>query len=528
MPRSSINRWLAGIVALLLLAAAGIFIAAARLAKRFEPYIREQAVAYLRERFHSEAEIAVLHIELPSISPVRLYLSHGRGAIARVEGEGIVLRYNARRDIPPLFTIRKLTFSVDLATLFDQTKHVPLITLDGLKIAVPPKGERPRVAGASTPAASPSGEEPRVRIDRVDITNAELAILPKDPDKEPLDFRIARLRLDSVGPGAAMKYTAELTNPKPPGRIQSTGSFGPWVAGEPGETPLSGHYDFMHADLAVFQGIAGILTSKGDFSGRLNSVEVHGEASVPDFRLAETGSPMPLWAKFEVGVDGTNGNTVLKPVVAKLGSTGFTTSGAIIKHERERMHSIDLNVLMPDGSLRDLLRLAANGPPFMEGRLALKTKIAIPPLDGTVREKLELNGTFSVSEGHFLRSAVQDQIDALSRRGQGQPNNQAIGEVISRMSGAFHLENQVITFSRLSFRVPGADINLHGDYNLRAGALDFHGDMKLRARVSQTMTGWKHWALMPADPFFAKNGAGTYLRIKATGNSKDPKFGLDR
>jgi hypothetical protein len=58
--------------------------------------------------------------------------------------------------------------------------------------------------------------------------------------------------------------------------------------------------------------------------------------------------------------------------------------------------------------------------------------------------------------------------------------------------------------------------------------VNFHGTLKLVARVSQTVTGWKHWALMPVDPLFAKNGAGTFLKIKIDGPPKQPKFGLDR
>jgi hypothetical protein len=58
----------------------------------------------------------------------------------------------------------------------------------------------------------------------------------------------------------------------------------------------------------------------------------------------------------------------------------------------------------------------------MEGRVLLKTKIDIPPLTTSVREKLRLDGRFEVSDGKFLRSTVQDQIDGLSRRGQGATN----------------------------------------------------------------------------------------------------------
>ena len=96
------------------------------------------------------------------------------------------------------------------------------------------------------------------------------------------------------------------------------------------------------------------------------------------------------------------------------------------------------------------------------------------------------------------------------------------------MSGKFQLEDHVISFQDLAFGVPGADVSLNGAYDLNEDALDFHGALKLQARVSQTMSGWKHWLLKPVDPFFAKHGAGTYLKIKVAGNAKSPKFGRDQ
>jgi hypothetical protein len=215
-------------------------------------------------------------------------------------------------------------------------------------------------------------------------------------------------------------------------------------------------------------------------------------------------------------------------VHATLGQSSFTTSGGVIKHDGDEHRTIGLDVKMPNGNLVDLLRLAMKGPPFMEGRIFLNTKIVIPPLLGKVREKLLLDGQFKVSEGKFRRSKIQDQIDVLSRRGQGQPKNEEIDEVVSLMTGDFKLADEMITFHTLSFAVPGAAISLAGDYDLAADALDFRGALKLEAKVSQTMSGWKRWALRPVDPFFAKNGAGTFLRIKVVGTSREPKFGLDR
>jgi hypothetical protein len=248
---------------------------------------------------------------------------------------------------------------------------------------------------------------------------------------------------------------------------------------------------------------------------------------VPDFRLKSANQPVPLRTNFQVKVDGTNGNTILQPVRATLGSTQFTTSGGIIKHEGDRRRSIRLTATMPRGQMRDVLRLATRGAPFLEGQLNLRTQIDIPPLSGKVREKLILDGRFEVTKGHFLKSSVQDQIDGLSRRGQGQPKNETIDEVVSNLKGQFHLEDQVLTFRSISFGVPGANVELAGTFNMDSDEVDFRGALKLKARVSQTMTGWKRWALKPVDPFFAKQGVGTFLPIKVEGTSKEPKFGPD-
>jgi hypothetical protein len=96
------------------------------------------------------------------------------------------------------------------------------------------------------------------------------------------------------------------------------------------------------------------------------------------------------------------------------------------------------------------------------------------------------------------------------------------------MAGRFRLENETITFRSLSFAVPGSGVDLAGRYDLDRDTIDFHGTLKLQAKVSETMTGWKRWVLKPIDPFFSKQGAGTLLRIQVVGTSKEPKFGRDR
>jgi hypothetical protein len=496
--------------------------------KRFEPYIREKAVAYLSQRFDSDVTLSRLRIRIPTTSPLHMLFTGGRGTLARVEGFGLTLHQKQARNFPPLLTLRHFTFDVDLGAVFDSPATVNEVALEGMELTIPPKGERASLkAQDHSPSQSDSGSSAGVLIERVTAKNSRLVILPKTAGKTPLSFEIADLRLESAGKYQVMSYTAVLTNPKPPGMIHSKGSFGPWSAIDPGDTPLSGDYSFNHADLSVFSAIAGILDSTGNFSGTLSAINAKGQASVPDFRLKSADNPVPLSTEFEVLVDGENGNTILKPVRAVLGSTRFTTSGGIIRQGGDVKKTIALDVNMPSGNLHDVLRLAMKATPLMEGKLALKSKIVIPPLTGKVKEKLLLDGQFRISNGRFMKSGIQSKLDALSRRGQGKPKDEEINEVPSEMKGRFRMEDQTITFRSLDFQIPGAQVKLAGNYNLGNDTLDFHGSLGLQARVSQTMTGWKRWALKPADPFFAKNGVGTFLRIRIDGSSKSPNFGLD-
>ena len=489
---------------------------------RVEPMVREQAIRYLQDRFHADVKLDALHIQLPQLSTIGLVFHKQRGSIVQVEGEGLSLRRAGAAE--PLFVIQKLHFTVDVASVLEAGKSVDEVSLQGVRITIPPKGE------AGTQAAESGGakkhEQLNVKIDQVDIREATLVIMPKDKTRQPLTYRIDHVLLTPVGPDEPLNYAADLNIPKPPGHVLSKGHFGPWNADEPGDTRLDGDYTFEHAELSVFNGIAGILSSTGKFQGTLAAINAKGDAYVPDFRLTMSGNQVPLRTQFEVLVDGTNGNTVLQPVHATLGSTNFTTTGAIVKHDKDPMRTISLNVLMPDGNLPDLLRLAMKGSPFMEGRINLNTRIDIPPLTSKVKQKLRLDGSFTLRQAKFLKSTIQSQIDGLSRHAQGQPQNREIDSVASNMKGSFRLENQLMTFRSLSFDVPGAGIAVAGTYNLQGQDLNFQGTLKLDAKISEMVTGWKSWVLKPIDPLFAKNGAGTFLNILVEGDARHPRFGV--
>ena len=72
------------------------------LSRRFEPYIRQQAEDYLRNRFRADVRIGSLHVRMPQLSPLRVLFTRGSGALASVDGEGIYLRLKDRAGGPPL------------------------------------------------------------------------------------------------------------------------------------------------------------------------------------------------------------------------------------------------------------------------------------------------------------------------------------------------------------------------------------------------------------------------------------------
>jgi hypothetical protein len=167
--------------------------------------------------------------------------------------------------------------------------------------------------------------------------------------------------------------------------------------------------------------------------------------------------------------------------------------------------------------------------PFLTGEVALRTKMQILPVAGRAwGERLLLEGGFEVEEALFHGGSVQDKIDLLSRRAQGQPKNEEISDVLSALRGEFALKDGDLQFADLVFQAPGAGIHLHGNYGLESEEIDLHGVARLQAKVSQTMTGWKRIALKAVDPLLSKAGAGTLLPIKITGKRERPQFGLDR
>ena len=121
---------------------------------------------------------------------------------------------------------------------------------------------------------------------------------------------------------------------------------------------------------------------------------------------------------------------------------------------------------------------------------------------------------------------LQEKLQALSRHAIGKPGDVEAGSSVSDLSGDFRMSKGVILFRRLTFQIEGASIELAGTYGLVGGELNFAGQLRLQAKLSQTVTGTKFFFLKAVDPLFEKSGSGTVLPIRITGTKDNPVFGV--
>lgn len=485
--------------------------------QRAEPILRDRVVKTLETRYDSRVELAGFNVSV------------WRGF--EITGRGLALYPNHLNSTRPMLSAKQFRFRATWRDLFQTPMHIGLVHVNGVDVYIPPKDERSEMNAGGNSQKHPGRAE--VVVDKVEIDHATLLLGTNKPGKVPLDFEVGNLTLTSVGAGLPMRFHATLINPKPIGDIDSSGTFGPFDEKSPADTPVSGTYTFQHVNLDPLKGIGGTLSSSGKYWGILNNITVDGETDTPNFSLDTAGHAMPLHTTFHAVVDGTNGDTHLLPVDAELGHSHIVARGDVVKIPGQG-RVVELDVTMDPARMEDILALAVKTqPPVMTGALALHTSLLVPPGKESVTEKMQLQGSFQITDAHFTDPKMQAKINELSLRGQGlaeeaqQDAKQNINpEIGSDMRGNFVLGKGRITITGLNYAVPGTNIAMNGVYTLDGNQVDFHGMARLKAHVSQMVTGWKSILLKAVDPFFAKDGAGTEVPISVTGTKSDLHFGI--
>jgi hypothetical protein len=515
-PAKNSRRWkLIGVIFCVALAGAAVI---ARLViDRAQPILRARVIETLSNRFKGKVELATLNVSV--IKGLKV-----SGSGLKIYGPTDPNPY--AEGVQPLISLQEFHFHTGVRNLFHSAVHVDTVYVKGMELNIPPKEDRQEFTNMSSRTRKMS-----IFVDRFVCEDTKLLINTSKPGKPPLEFAIGDLRMKDIGPGQPMRFEATLVNPKPVGDIHSTGLFGPWDENSARDTPVQGNYSFSNADLSTIKGIGGILSSTGQYSGTLEDIVVDGKTDTPDFRIATSGHPVPLHTEFHAIVDGTNGDTYLKPVNATLLHSSFTANGSVTHVSDPHGHNVELDVVMDHARIEDLLELGVHtNPPVMTGPVTMKTKLSLRPGEADVANRLKLAGNFHVFGAHFTNEKVQSRLDSLSLRTQGKPkeaHDHVEEDVPIDLRGVFALDSGSLSFSLLHFLIPGTHVDMTGEYSLDGRTFDFRGKARLDAKLSQMTTGWKSILLKPVDRFFSKDGAGTEIPVKITGTESAPHFGLD-
>jgi hypothetical protein len=483
------------------LSAALLVSAAAILWIRFWPFEENSVIQDLQEGSDSRVQVQAFHV---------MYFPQPGCTL-----NGIVF-VHANDAAHPLITIDKLTIQGSYLTML--ARHVSRITAEGLHILIPPFG---------------SGQAFHTRRSTISIgeivaNGAILEFAGHDSTKPPLRFDIHQASLRDVGWNGALTYRVRVHNPEPPGEVTADGKFGVWDQNNPAQTTISGKYKFEHADLSVFHGIAGLLSSTGKFAGTLGHIDISGTTDTPDFEVTSGGHPVQLLSEFSAYVDAMNGDTFLKRVDAHFGKTRVVASGSVAGTAQGKGKTALIDLSSNNGRIEDMVGLfvkAKRAP--MSGAVTLHAKVEIPSGDRPFLKRIKLQGNFGIGAGEFSQPSTQQDVDKLSAGARGEKATPDPDTALTDLAGQVVLANGVANFGDLSFGIPGAHARMHGTYDLINSKIDLHGHLRVETKISNTETGGKALLLKMVDPIFKKRKKGEILPVRISGDYNHPTFGLD-
>jgi len=524
-----VKRWLT-VLAVLMLIPALVVISAAFL---IPPRVRGDIATTLALQLGQDVQVDALHWRFwPTI---------------QFSGKHIRVGSPAGAAKPPLVTIQSFTLVTDLRSILAKPRRIHSVRVQRLQAHIPrrprpePAGGQPDAGpapgeggqGVSGPAAAPQDrvapDTPGtpVVVGEVVVENAVLEIGSTRPDRPPQMYEIEQLRLGSVALDRPVSFRASLINPRPPGHVQTSGTFGPWNKAEAGDTPIGGTYHFENADLGTFRGIEGTLVSDGTFGGTIGRVSAKGSATIPDFALS-VGQVVPLQTTFETEVGERGADVQLRTVDVEFFRSQLVAAGEVVKPQGAPGRTVSLDVTSRRARVEDVVKFALKGTDApLSGDLDLQTTLVIPPGEGPVIERLQLAGEFRIRRARFANLDVQKTLGRLSqftaRESEGQPGS----SVVSDLRGRFELRDAVLRFTGLTFSVPGTTVQLVGTFGLSDQQMNFRGRLLLAKAPSQLAPDRLSKWLELADPFFRRGDTGTTVPISISGPQAKPTFRVD-
>ena len=431
--------------------------------------------------------------------------------------ENVALTRGSDTSGPPLVAIQRVTIQANYHDLLLRPGYISKIILEGLKISVPAEQDTSQQTSRSSKSST--------RIGEVFTKDATLEVATKEDG--PLKFDIHQLSLKSISDSSPMSYDLAMRNAEPPGEIRSRGKLGPWDSQHMNDIPLSGSYTFDGVDLGVFEGIGGTLAAKGDFHGVLGRIETQGTTDTPKFEVTRSHHPVALKAKFSASVDGMSGDTIVRSVDGGFLKTPVHIEGSVAGKPGQPGKTTALNVSVRNGRIEDVLWLfVRESKAPMEGATNFHAHVVWPSGHQKFLKRVVLQGEFEIEHAQWTKPERQMSVNMLSKKASGKKKDPDTPNVTADIKGSVLLSNGIAKFQDISFKVPGAEAIMHGTYNLEDTKIDFHGDLKTEASLSDDTSGVKAVLLKPLNPLFKRKHAGAVVPVEMTGTYHNPHFGV--
>jgi hypothetical protein len=471
----------------------------------FWPFRYREVHPLLQEVFRSRVDVQHYH---------RTYFPH-----PGFEADNVALYRHGDTSIPPLATIQRMQVVGTWSNLLFHPHELYQIRLTGLHVQIPPRGTVAHQKDFDHGVMSTSDSKMQINGILADQTTLDFL---QPNHRPPVRFQFARLEIHNVRQGQPMEFAMRVTIPGPGGTVVASGWLGPLQTQAYSKSLLRGDYILTNADLSRVSQIAGHVAGSGHYSGTLAHVLVTGDAAIPDFR-AGSAHQVRLDAKYQVTVNGTNGDVAIEHAAVTSAGNVITTSGLIAGTPKK----VTLTLETRNSSVADLLDMVEESNPETRGKVSFQAAVEFQNGPEEFLKRLHLTGKIALADVHFDAAGTQGKMDAFSSRVRLSPPAGPKDDppaVTAEAHSDTRFDHGMAYFPDVQVTLPGLVAHMHGTFNLLNTQVHFTGKLALQRGISHTATGWKAWLMKPLTPFFRHRDAGTVVAIAVTGTSRNPKI----
>lgn len=491
----------------LLLVAAGIL-----LARRLQPILRARLLHTFQQRFNSPV----------TLDDVQVHYDGG----LQVDGRGLtvqsVLNGVAGDAAHPMLRVQEFHFHLGLLAAVSRSPRIHHVRIRGVQLELP-----------SAPATKRSGPDPTpgVDLEYAEVDDAHIRFATSRPDAAPFVFDLPHLAFRGVSRSRPIRFHAVVDNGPPIGISTSDGTIGPWDFDDPRLTPLQGSFAFHDKDMSSVRGLRGKLNLSGKYDGTVGAMHAVATATHSGFALDVSSHPADLVMSFDATMLAAQSTIRVQRLQGTFGHTTFVGSGEAVKDRTAQSFGWTMDTDAPHARLEDVLAFASPmAPPMLQGNLQFQTRLRMRAGPERVLRKLSFDkGTVAVTDATISNARLQQMLNGLAERAQGDPHAAAPGRaeaVSARIAGTASLRNAVLHLPHVAVTLPGSQSALHGDYFLESSRYDLSGTVATEAKLSHMTGGVKHFLLKPFDHLLGHsqpNGSGATLPLHISGIGNDAR-----